>query len=221
MDSSHVSLVAVKIPRESFDDFRCDRILSLGLNLGVVTKIIKTANNDDNLTLRVSGGGQNMVETRLVFTSIYLFARCITSLGEFPERPSLLPHRVPKPQQSERVQHSSAWLGYGTPRHSADGLRLRDPTSLRRIPAHLSGFESSGRERRHRLRQGGRRLRLFRRFGHRKCQVGPNGRRRSKGRVRRHRIEGENHAHLCASISQSVHESHAAIGAGERSDEEP
>jgi len=54
MDSSHVSLVAVKIPRESFDDFRCDRNLSLGLNLGVVTKIIKTANNDDNLTLRAS-----------------------------------------------------------------------------------------------------------------------------------------------------------------------
>ena len=53
MDSSHVSLVTVKIPRETFEEFRCDRNLSLGLNLGVVTKVIKTANNDDVLTLKV------------------------------------------------------------------------------------------------------------------------------------------------------------------------
>jgi len=55
MDSSHVSLVTVKIPRETFEEFRCDRNLSLGLNLGVVTKVIKTANNDDVLTLKASG----------------------------------------------------------------------------------------------------------------------------------------------------------------------
>lgn len=54
MDSSHVSLVAVKIPRETFTDFRCDRNLSLGLNLGVVSKIVKTANNEDILTIKAS-----------------------------------------------------------------------------------------------------------------------------------------------------------------------
>jgi len=54
MDSSHVSLVAVKIPSETFENFRCDRNLSLGLNLGVVTKIIKTANNEDVLTLKAN-----------------------------------------------------------------------------------------------------------------------------------------------------------------------
>lgn len=52
MDSSHVSLVAVKIPSETFEDFRCDRNLSLGLNLGNVTKIVKTANNEDVLTVK-------------------------------------------------------------------------------------------------------------------------------------------------------------------------
>ena len=56
MDSSHVSLVTVRIPRETFEDFRCDRNLSLGLNLGSVTKVIKTANNDDVLTLKVKDG---------------------------------------------------------------------------------------------------------------------------------------------------------------------
>lgn len=33
MDSSHVSLVALKLKSEGFDLFRCDRSISLGLNL--------------------------------------------------------------------------------------------------------------------------------------------------------------------------------------------
>lgn len=33
MDSSHVSLVALQLNREGFDAFRCDRNISLGLNL--------------------------------------------------------------------------------------------------------------------------------------------------------------------------------------------
>merc|ERR1712200_399830 len=42
MDSSHVSLVTVKIPRETFEEFRCDRNLSLGLNLVANTKSANT-----------------------------------------------------------------------------------------------------------------------------------------------------------------------------------
>jgi len=67
MDSSHVSLVTVRIPRETFEDFRCDRNLSLGLNLGSVTKVIKTANNDDVLTLKASGPSDSvcfLIESR-------------------------------------------------------------------------------------------------------------------------------------------------------------
>jgi hypothetical protein len=33
MDSSHVSLVSLSLQKEGFDMFRCDRNLSLGLNL--------------------------------------------------------------------------------------------------------------------------------------------------------------------------------------------
>lgn len=52
MDSSHVSLVTVKIDRDSFEDFQCDRNVTLGLNLGIMTKIIKCANNEDALTMK-------------------------------------------------------------------------------------------------------------------------------------------------------------------------
>lgn len=33
MDASHVALVALNLKSEGFDEFRCDRNISLGLNM--------------------------------------------------------------------------------------------------------------------------------------------------------------------------------------------
>jgi len=52
MDSSHVSLVSLLLRENGFEDFRCDRPISLGLNLGSMAKILKCAGNDDSLTLK-------------------------------------------------------------------------------------------------------------------------------------------------------------------------
>jgi proliferating cell nuclear antigen len=52
MDSSHVSLVALMMRSEGFDHYRCDRSLSLGLNLGTLSKILKCAANEDTITLK-------------------------------------------------------------------------------------------------------------------------------------------------------------------------
>lgn len=52
MDTSHVSLVAVQLKSEGFTSYRCDRGLTLGMNLGNLTKILKCANNDDEITLK-------------------------------------------------------------------------------------------------------------------------------------------------------------------------
>ncbi|KAI9139090.1 DNA polymerase delta processivity factor [Paraphysoderma sedebokerense] len=57
MDSSHVALVALLLRSEGFDPYRCDRNLSLGVNFGTLTKIIKCANNDDVLTLKADDEG--------------------------------------------------------------------------------------------------------------------------------------------------------------------
>ena len=41
MDNSHVSLVSVSLRSDGFDRFRCDRQLSMGMNLDSMTKILK------------------------------------------------------------------------------------------------------------------------------------------------------------------------------------
>jgi len=52
MDSSHVSLVALLLRKDGFDFYRCDRNLSLGINLASMAKILKCAGNEDRVTIR-------------------------------------------------------------------------------------------------------------------------------------------------------------------------
>ena len=57
MDSSHVSLVALLLRKDGFAEYRADRNISLGLNLGSVSKILKCAANDDSVTVRADDDG--------------------------------------------------------------------------------------------------------------------------------------------------------------------
>jgi len=52
MDSSHVSLVAMLLRKDGFLQYRCDRNLSLGINLAALTKVLKCAGNEDKMTIR-------------------------------------------------------------------------------------------------------------------------------------------------------------------------
>ncbi|KAI3382897.1 hypothetical protein SNEBB_003578 [Seison nebaliae] len=52
MDSSHVALVAVLLRGEGFEHFRCDRNLSLGINIESMSKILRCSTNDDEVTLK-------------------------------------------------------------------------------------------------------------------------------------------------------------------------
>jgi len=52
MDSSHVSLCSLLLKTEAFEAFRCDRNVSVGLNLANMTKIVKCAGNDDAITIK-------------------------------------------------------------------------------------------------------------------------------------------------------------------------
>ena len=51
MDNSHVSLVSVSLRADGFDKFRCDRQLSMGMNLTSMSKILRCASNDDIITI--------------------------------------------------------------------------------------------------------------------------------------------------------------------------
>lgn len=52
MDSSHVSLVSMLLRSDGFDTYRCDRNLSMGMNLPSMCKILKCACNDDSITIK-------------------------------------------------------------------------------------------------------------------------------------------------------------------------
>jgi len=60
MDSSHVALVSLKLRTEGFEEFRCDRGMTLGINLQNMAKIMKCAGNDDSVTLRANDDGDTI-----------------------------------------------------------------------------------------------------------------------------------------------------------------
>lgn len=60
MDSSHVSLVALMLRSDGFDTYRCDRNLSMGINLSSMSKILKCAANDDAITIKAGDSADNV-----------------------------------------------------------------------------------------------------------------------------------------------------------------
>ena len=52
MDTSHVSLVSVQLNADGFAKFRCDRGITLGMNLASLAKVLKGASNDDTVTIK-------------------------------------------------------------------------------------------------------------------------------------------------------------------------
>ncbi|KAK2983254.1 hypothetical protein RJ640_023374, partial [Escallonia rubra] len=60
MDSSHVALVALLLRSEGFEHYRCDRNLSMGMNLGNMAKMLKCAGNDDIVTIKADDGSDSV-----------------------------------------------------------------------------------------------------------------------------------------------------------------
>jgi len=57
MDTSHVSLIALQLREDGFDNFRCDRNMSLGISLESMTKVLKCSSNDDVVSLKSTDEG--------------------------------------------------------------------------------------------------------------------------------------------------------------------
>lgn len=60
MCQSHVSLVCLLLRADGFSPFRCDRNLTLGIDVNVMSKIIKCAANDDYITLKADDDAENL-----------------------------------------------------------------------------------------------------------------------------------------------------------------
>ena len=54
MHCSHVSLVSLNLRSDGFEHYRCDRNISMGMNLANMAKCLKCAGNDDIITMKVS-----------------------------------------------------------------------------------------------------------------------------------------------------------------------
>ena len=52
MDSSHVSLVSVSLKQDGFENYRCDREVTLGINFSSLGKVLKCMGSDDSLSVR-------------------------------------------------------------------------------------------------------------------------------------------------------------------------
>jgi len=60
MDASHVSLVQLLLRADGFEDYRCDRNISLGMNLESLSKVLKCAGNEDTVTIRAEDDGDSV-----------------------------------------------------------------------------------------------------------------------------------------------------------------
>lgn len=60
MDSSHVALVALLLRSEGFEHYRCDRSLTMGMNLTNMSKMLKCAGNDDIVTIKAEDKGDTV-----------------------------------------------------------------------------------------------------------------------------------------------------------------
>jgi proliferating cell nuclear antigen len=72
MDSAHVSLVSLQLNESGFEEFRCDKALTLGINLNDFSKILKMAQNDDIIILKADDENSFL---NIIFNnkSIFLF----------------------------------------------------------------------------------------------------------------------------------------------------
>ena len=60
MDSSHVTLVALLLRSEGFEHYRCDRNLSMGMNLGNMAKMLRYAGSNDIITIKADDGSDTV-----------------------------------------------------------------------------------------------------------------------------------------------------------------
>ncbi|KAM1152198.1 hypothetical protein EV1_034495 [Malus domestica] len=60
MDSSHVALIALLLRSDGFEHYRCDRNISMGMNLGNMSKMLRCAENDDIITIKADDGSDTV-----------------------------------------------------------------------------------------------------------------------------------------------------------------
>ncbi|XP_019876835.1 proliferating cell nuclear antigen [Aethina tumida] len=63
MDDAHVSLVYLTLRSDGFDKYRCDRNLTMGMNIENLSKIFKCSSNDDKVTMKAHDDADTVIFT--------------------------------------------------------------------------------------------------------------------------------------------------------------
>ena len=72
MDSAHVSLVSLNMKEEGFEEYRCDKNTTLGLNLTDFGKVLKLAKPNDVMTI-ISNEDEAFLTIKFDNDSKYIF----------------------------------------------------------------------------------------------------------------------------------------------------
>src|SRR5690349_20523059 len=62
MDSAHVSLIHLSIKNSSFDEFKCKKSQTLGINMNTLSKVLKCCGTDDSITIKTSEDSKDIVQ---------------------------------------------------------------------------------------------------------------------------------------------------------------
>lgn len=62
VDQSHVSLILMTLRSQAFEQYRCDRSLSLGIHLANFAKVLRCAGNDDSLKITADDDSPDCAE---------------------------------------------------------------------------------------------------------------------------------------------------------------
>jgi proliferating cell nuclear antigen len=60
MDVSHVALIAVELPADAFANYRCNEPIALSFNIETLSKLLKNAGTNDELTIKCSRPGDTI-----------------------------------------------------------------------------------------------------------------------------------------------------------------
>lgn len=65
MDSSHVALVTLNLSADGFEQFRCDKQMTLGVAIASLSKILKVGGNEDSITLDCDEDSRDKLKIKL------------------------------------------------------------------------------------------------------------------------------------------------------------
>lgn len=60
MDSAHVALVHLLLKSSGFESFKCEKTVTLGINMGILSKMLKCIDSDSSLILKTHEGGDTV-----------------------------------------------------------------------------------------------------------------------------------------------------------------